>query len=314
METEAVEIRVSIIIPHYNSIDLLEKLLLSIPKEKELEIILVDDNSTEKKDRLLELVQERKDQLHFFQNEPGKNSAGRCRNIGLEHARGQWLVFADADDFFLPGFYDKIRKYFDSEYDIVWFVPTSMDLDTGGLSNRHVRYERMVREFIERKDLKSEVRLRYHQESPCSKMIRRRIVCENQIQFDTTMVANDIMFSIRCAYAAHLVEASEEKIYCVTKQEGTLTTAVNVEKFYVRLQVFLDKYHFLKSRLSKKEWQQLDLLGRPYIKLAHNYGLNKRQIINLYLSLIKSGVRIDVSRKWSVAYIWKKMKNRLSNK
>lgn len=306
-------IRVSIIIPHYNSADLLEKLLRSMPEEKELEILLIDDNSTEGIDKLHELIRRRKGQLRFFQNEPGKNSAGRCRNIGLEHARGQWLIFADADDFFVPGFYDVVRKYFDSEYDIVWFVPTSLDLKTGQASNRHVRYEKMVREFIERKDPESEVRLRYHQESPWSKMIRRRIVCENHIQFDTTMVANDIMFSIRCAFAAHLVEASEEKIYCVTKQGGTLTTAVNVEKFYVRLQVFLDKYQFLKSRLGKTEWKAVDLLGRPYIKLAHNYGLNKRQIINLYLYLIKNGVRIDISRKWSVAYIWKKMKKRLSN-
>ena len=125
------------------------------------------------------------------------------------------------------------------------------------------------------------------------------------------MVANDIMFSARIGYAAGKVGASEEVIYCVTKQKGTLTTGVNPHKLYERVEVFLRKYRFLKERLSRKQWKTLDLLGRPYLKLAKNYGLNKAQICRLYFYLLRNGVRVDVSRKWSPAFVLRKVREKL---
>ena len=310
LETEKTYL--SIVIPHYNSVKLLKKLLSTIPDRKEVQIIIVDDNSTENLEELEEIVQSRREQILFLKNESGKNSAGRCRNIGMAKAEGKWLLFADADDYFTPDFYDTLLPYFESDYDIVWFVPTSWNLDTREVSNRHLRYQKLVENFLTEQSQTAEVKLRYMEESPCSKIVRRSLVTEQNIQFDEIMVANDIMFSVRCAYAAERVAASEKVIYCMTKQQGTLTTAVNKEKFYVRFGVFLDKYHFLKERLSSKEWHMLDLLGRPYIKLAKNYGLDKKEIRSVYFTMLKKGIRIDVSRKWTPGYVIKKIGTRFS--
>ncbi len=307
---EVSEKKLSIIIPHYNSTELLKKLIQSIPQREDVEILLIDDNSTCGREELEKLAADRAEQLQLYFNEPGKNSAGACRNIGLEHAEGKWLLFADADDYFMPEFYEKVAAYFDSDADIVWFVPTSWNLSTNRVDYRHVRYEKLVRDFLTG-GLREEIRLRYHEESPCSKLVRRELVAGHGIRFDTTMVANDIMFSMRCAYAAKKVAASEEVIYCVTKQKGTLTTAVNPDKFYIRLGVFLEKYRFLKAGLSRKEWKMVDLLGRPYIKLAKNYGLNRKQIFRLYITLIGNGVRIDISRKWTPAFVLRKIREKL---
>lgn len=305
-------INLSIIIPHYNSTELLKKLIQSVPRQEDVEILLIDDNSTCGREELEKLSADRPEQIRLFFNEPGKNSAGACRNIGLEHASGKWLLFADADDYFMPEFYEKAAAYFDSDADIIWFVPTSWNLSTKCEDYRHVRYAKLVEDFLNTGGLREEIRLRYHEEAPWSKMVRRELVCEHGIRFDTTMVANDIMFSMRCAYAAKKVAASKEVIYCVTKQKGTLTTAVNPEKFYIRLGVFLERYHFLKQGLSKKEWEIVDLLGRPYIKLAKNYGLNQKQILRLYITLITNGVRIDISRKWTPAFVLRKMREQLT--
>ena len=301
----------SIIIPHYNSTELLQVLIASVPEREDVEILLIDDNSTEHPKRLMDIVGTRPEQIRLFYNEPGKNSAGACRNIGLEHAAGKWLLFADADDYFMPGFYEKAAAYFESDFDLVWFIPTSWNLSENKLDRRHVRYENLVREYLENKGEREEIRLRYLQESPWSKLIRRQSVEDNAIRFETTMVANDIMFSARIGYAAGKVGASEEVIYCVTKQKGTLTTGVNPHKLYERVEVFLRKYRFLKERLDGKQWKTLDLLGRPYLKLAKNYGLNKAQICRLYFYLLKKGVRIDVSRKWSPAFVLRKVREKL---
>ncbi len=311
MTQNSKKINLSIIIPHYNSTELLQVLIASIPEREDVEILLIDDNSTEHPKRLMDIVGARPGQIRLFYNEPGKNSAGACRNIGLEHAAGKWLLFADADDYFMPGFYEKAAAYFESDFDLVWFIPTSWNLSENKLDRRHVRYEKLVREYLENKGEREEIRLRYLQESPWSKLIRRQSVEDNAIRFETTMVANDIMFSARIGYAAGKVGASEEVIYCVTKQKGTLTTGVNPNKLYERVEVFLRKYRFLKERLDGKQWKTLDLLGRPYLKLAKNYGLNKVQICRLYFYLLKNGVRIDVSRKWSPAFVLRKVREKL---
>lgn len=311
MTQNSKKINLSIIIPHYNSTELLQALIASVPEREDVEILLIDDNSTEHPKRLMDIVGTRPKQIRLFYNEPGKNSAGACRNIGLEHAAGKWLLFADADDYFMPGFYEKAAAYFESDFDLVWFIPTSWNLSENKLDRRHVRYENLVREYLENKGEREEIRLRYLQESPWSKLIRRQSVEDNAIRFETTMVANDIMFSARIGYAAGKVGVSEEVIYCVTKQKGTLTTGVNPHKLYERVEVFLRKYRFLKERLSRKQWKTLDLLGRPYLKLAKNYGLNKMQICRLYFYLLKNGVRIDVSRKWSPAFVLRKVREKL---
>ncbi len=307
-------INLSIIIPHYNSTELLEILIASIPEREDVEILLIDDNSTKHPERLPDIAGTRPEQIRLFYNESGKNSAGTCRNIGLEHAAGKWLLFADADDYFQPDFYEKAAAFFESDFDLVWFIPTSWNLSENRLDYRHIRYEKLVREYLGKKGEREEIRLRYLQESPCSKLVRRQIIEDNAIRFETTMVANDIMFSAKTAHAAGKVGASEAVIYCMTKQKGTLTTDVNPWKLYERVEVFLRKYRFLKERLDRKQWKILDLLGRPYLKLAKNYGLNKAQICRLYFYLLKNGVRIDISRKWNLRYVMRKIEEKIHGK
>src|SRR5699024_5954198 len=107
--------QVSIIIPHFNSVKLLEKLLLSIPKYNDIEVIVIDDNSTEGIEKFSILKKSVEfEHIKFLMNNTGVQSAGTCRNIGLKAATGKWILFADSDDYFLPGFYDGIQLYFQS--------------------------------------------------------------------------------------------------------------------------------------------------------------------------------------------------------
>ena len=128
----------SIIIPHYNTPDLLEKLIVSIPNTDDIQIIVIDDNS-DKDLKLLENVKNMyQNKIEYYVNDTGVKGAGACRNIGLRHADGKWLLFSDADDYFLEGMYETVAQYFDSDYDEVFFIPTSKYIDSGELSNRQI--------------------------------------------------------------------------------------------------------------------------------------------------------------------------------
>ena len=83
----------SIIIPHKNCPDLLKRLLDSIPERDDVQIIVVDDNSDEGKKPSID----RKDTEVILLDAERSKGAGRARNVGLEHAEGKWLLFADAD-------------------------------------------------------------------------------------------------------------------------------------------------------------------------------------------------------------------------
>ena len=105
------------IIPHNNSKKLLSRCLASIPHRKDIEIIVVDDNSREEE----KPKQEREDEQILYIDAANSKGAGRARNEGMKIAKGRWLVFADCDDFFNKGFMDVLDQYKDSNKDVVYY-------------------------------------------------------------------------------------------------------------------------------------------------------------------------------------------------
>lgn len=269
--------RLSIIIPHFNRPHYLRTLLLSIPNLQEIQVIVVDDKSTEYQKEYEHLKKEFSDKNIEFYDNDGVKSAGTCRNIGLRHAVGDWLLFADSDDYFMEGFYDAVSRYFDSEYDIVFFPPTSIVMETGEPSDRHVGTARQVLNYCENSNWENTLELRYKYQSPCSKLIRRNMVEENKIRFEDIIVSNDVMFSMKCGYAANKITADSQVIYCITMNKGSLTNQMSEEIYDIRTGVFFRRFTFLKEHLSKEEMNYVGINGRVKIfqVLQNGYGLKK---------------------------------------
>lgn len=89
---------VSIIVPAYNTADYLPELIDSVIAQQlaSWQLVIIDDGST---DNTSEVVKPYLDayaniEYHIVEN----GGPGRARNIGTQYARGDWLMFADADD------------------------------------------------------------------------------------------------------------------------------------------------------------------------------------------------------------------------
>ncbi len=268
--------RLSIIVPHYNSSDLLEKLLSTIPKDKNIEVIVADDKSDTTHITYILNLQENYNFI-FLRNLTDIKSAGTCRNIGLSHAKGKWILFADADDYFTENFYDSINSYFDSENDVVFFIPTSIYLDTGEEAERHIEYTNILENYIFDQSLENELNVRYQMLTPWSKMIKKEFILENNITFDEVIASNDVMFSTKVGFYMKKFEISENVLYVVTKNHGSLTVNLNEQVFDARFQIIISRYNFLKNKLSKENFDLLNLSKhtRTYIVKSMKYGIIK---------------------------------------
>jgi glycosyltransferase involved in cell wall biosynthesis len=93
---------ISIIIPTKDCLDFLPKALKSIQSQSvdEIEIIIVDDGSTDESWQYLTLASSCDKRIRAFKVING--GVAKARNFGLDKARGQYIAFLDADDYWLP--------------------------------------------------------------------------------------------------------------------------------------------------------------------------------------------------------------------
>lgn len=254
-------IDISIIIPHYNNWEMLRELLETIPTDDRIEVIVVDDHSSESNNQ----IEEQFPQVFFLSNKLDKKGAGAARNVGLKKATGKWLLFADSDDLFITDFIKKIEKYIISDMDIIFFSPSSFTIDGSKKSNRHSSYEKYVRKYIENPSEDNELRLRYLFYVPWSKLIKRELVKENKIKFEEISVSNDILFSAKIGKFAKKISADDQVIYSVREREGSLTTLVNPSRFKQRLDAYIEYVAFIKKHNTRKEIKILNLTLMPFL-------------------------------------------------
>ncbi|UQG60429.1 glycosyltransferase family 2 protein [Marinobacter sp. M3C] len=90
--------KVSVIVPIYNAQQFLEETLQSLYHQtlSDIEILCVDDGSTDKSCDILKAASERDTRIRIFNKANG--GVGSARNLGLASAAGEYLLFIDADD------------------------------------------------------------------------------------------------------------------------------------------------------------------------------------------------------------------------
>lgn len=247
-------INYSIIIPHYNIPDLLIRCVRSIPERDDVEIIVVDDNSPggdKYKERYPDLSRKSLTYIHLDKNIGG----GGARNIGLKHATGKWLLFADADDFFNYCVNDVLNQYVDSSLDIVFFNANSIDSQTFENTGRSEPVNKNMHAFLESGTKEAEYDLRYKFGEPWCKIVRHELVKKHRILFEETPIHNDTQFAYLIGYYAKTIGADIRAIYCLTDREGSISGVLDAEKYLTRLKVFSKKYSFLTNKgIDFKDW------------------------------------------------------------
>lgn len=269
------EFNYSFIIPHKNCPDLLQRCVDSIPERDDVQVIVVDDNSEEGKKPSLK---ERKNLQVILLDASQSKGAGRARNVGLKQAKGKWLLFADADDYYTDYLSAILDKYkFDETTDIVYLNACIFN-EKGEITPFCTN--KLINDYIKvRKG--AEMELRYSLWTPWSRMVKKYIVDNNNLLYDELPATNDKIFCLYCSFYSKMISVESNityKYYRPTK--GSITDKQRDSKMLDGLLDVRRRTILLYKNAGYKRipsyWTIL--FRQPYVKDLSNYAVMKKYI------------------------------------
>ena len=209
------EVKVSVIIPVYNVEKYLRECIDSILNQTlhELELICVDDGST---DGSLEILQayEKKDNRVTVLTQHNQG-AGAARNKGLQIAKGEYLSFLDADDFFAPGMLEEAyRKCKSVNADVCVYQVLRYDDTTKKTWSDKGSFRKEFapnKEVFSYKDMPDHI-LDSFQNWAWNKLISHELVKKYDLKFQEIFRTNDLLFVASCMILAERITLLEKKL------------------------------------------------------------------------------------------------------
>ena len=206
------------------------------------------------------------------------------------HAKGEWLLFADADDFYVEDMYDIISSNADSEADVIYFKKESvLSENIIQKTDRDIYIDRMINNYYANGD---EWPLRFMYCPTWGKMIKRDLINKFNIRFEEIRYSNDAFFSLFVGYHAETIEVVNKVLYVLTSRPDSLVAnycskpnelRIRAEVHY-RSDLFLHQHQMCKERSMK---QYLLLMFNNDRKLFKYYFFKLDEIYPSKLSALR---------------------------
>lgn len=255
----------SVIIPHKNIPELLHRCLDSIPVRDDVQVIVVDDNSDADKVDFEHFPGLERSDVEVFFTKEGRG-AGYARNVGLQHAVGKWVLFADADDFFTEEYGALLDETVDANEDLVFFdYKNVLSEDVSQEVEKRVWYRNYISDYL-RDEVEGENWLRTKVVVPWCKIIRRNLIDKHGIRFDEVKWGNDVVFSTLVAINAQTIAVNKRIVYVLTEREGSLASDFlgTREEMQVRLKGAIKSDALYRANGYRKKGLANTLLHKGY--------------------------------------------------
>ena len=204
--------KISIIIPVYNAEKTLQKAVDSLFSqnwngdfEKDIEIILIDDNSSDNSLKIIEKLYEKHDNINYHSFKDNSGFGGRGRNKGLEMSQGEYVIFMDNDDIYLQ---DSIQTLYDS------ILETKSDIIFANYETDFLAKQRLY--CPEKYNKNMTINPTENQRifdivsttcsmAPWAKIYNKNFLVTNNIQFKEDSQFDDAEFFIKCILSSNQI-------------------------------------------------------------------------------------------------------------
>lgn len=256
------KIRLSIIIPMYNSSKYIKRCLeriymQDIPQE-EYEVICVDDCSPDNCYEIVDSLKKEYPSLSLIQTKENLK-AGGARNEGLKSAKGDYIWFIDADDYVVPNCFSKVLSFL--EHENLDFVHFDFIEDREGKYFEHSTNHNLSTEIMDGKSLFFDKRFVWFEDLVVvwRKVYSRKFLLDNNLFFIPKLMYEDNDFVFRLfAAAQHVKHVSGCFIVysitpnSITRRESSVNRVVDyleiceaLKNVYDAFSVSSSKYLFL---------------------------------------------------------------------
>ncbi len=227
----------SIVIPHYDSVNYLTRMLTTIPEREDIQIIVVDDLSPSNSVKRLQELRHTNLEIYFQTENKG---AGAARNVGITHAKGKWLLVVDPDDTFSNNAFSVLDKELTDSIDYLCYRINHIDGISLQPIPKEIVSDHSVRVYIEQPSEKTKRLFKFKNTVCWNKVVSLEFIRKNHISFEECRVNNDVLYTFYIAMYTKRFKVISDKLYNFHDNATSLTRNVRtIEKeldFYLMAQ------------------------------------------------------------------------------
>ncbi len=255
----------SVVIPVYNVKDYLEKCVQSVLAQRndEYEIILVDDGSTDGSGALCDtLAAQAPEKIRVIHKPNG--GLGDARNVGLEHALGDYLVFLDSDDYIDETMLEELSQKADETHaEIISF---GFRVDNGGDTSQ-VFIDPLPEDRVF--TLADTPELLLALPNAWTRIYARRLFLETGIRYPGRVWYEDIRTTTKLFAKAESIASVHRPYYYYVVRENSITRNKNVDRNHEIIDAFDDLLGWYRENgLFERYRDELCRLAIDHIFLA----------------------------------------------
>ena len=266
------DIKVSVIVPIYNVEEYLEECLISLEKQtlKEIEVLMIDDGSTDHSASIAKKFEKRHSNFHYFYKENG--GLGNARNYAIPYVKGQYLIFLDSDDVVPEYAYEKM-------YNLA--IKTGNDMIIGNVKRFNstkewdsALHKKVFDRDYEHTHILEKPELVYDTTS-WNKLFKTTFYKENKFKFPEKILYEDIPVTIPAHFKANSVGVITDVCYLWRTRDGVSKSITQnrteIKNFTDRIKImdmvneFYAKNVTDKIALFMKDYKWLDVDLKLYI-------------------------------------------------
>lgn len=234
-------VKFSIIIPVYNVEDYISECLLSVlnQSEKDFEVIVVNDGS---KDKSIDIAKKYPVKIINQENQ----GLSEARNTGVKHAKGEYILFLDSDDYWEKDLLKNLKKELKDKPDIIRF-----QIQETYSNDKVIKYEETPFKTCKGEKAFEKICSYHFVENAWCYCIKRKYYLNNEFCFKKGTIHEDYGLIPLVIIKASRVKSISYIGYNYRQRENSIMSTNTYEKTKKKVNDFLTHYIYLITEINK---------------------------------------------------------------